>query len=154
MSLADTIDINITKSHSELNLDMISGDTKNLNITINDSNGELTDLTDVSIIWALKGSRTKTENIVEKTLGNGIAVTEKGKFTIRINTIDTQSLSGNYYHACEIIDGFDNVRTVLLGTVNIQQINLSAPPLSISPNMDGGTFLNSDDSIVYDGGDF
>lgn len=87
-------------------------------------------------------------------MGNGVAVLEKGKIAIRINSIDTQSLSGNYFHVCEIADGFDNVDTVFYGILTIQQITLSSPPLTSSQDMDGGTFTDPDGSIVYDGGEF
>jgi hypothetical protein len=132
---------------------MFDGNTKNIIINSYNSNNELIDLNGARVRWVLKTSSKKLENVIEKTMSNGITIEGLGKIKIKLNSSDTRGLCGNYHHACELIDSFDNVSTLLIGLVTIKDSGLPAEDEGI-PDADGGTFLIFDDTVVFDGGIF
>lgn len=99
---------------------MYAGDTKDIKVSVTDPSGVLIDMTGSTIKWVLKKSPAITENVIEKTVGSGITIVSVGNITIRLNAVDTQSLSGNYYHGCELTDLLGNVSTLLIGIATIK----------------------------------
>jgi hypothetical protein len=86
------------------NFSMIAGDTKSLIAAMSE------DLTGASVKWALKKNVNSTENILLKT--STVSGTD---ITIKLDPTDTLSLSGVYYHECEVTDQLNNVSTVFTG---------------------------------------
>lgn len=112
---------------------MVSGDSKQLNITATESDGTAIDLTGVSAIkWSLFSTTNGTE-ILTKTLGSGITVTTalSGVFAVVLDPADTTSLSGEYRHEVQITDASSNILT-----------------LSENTNLDSGTLTIRKDLIT------
>jgi len=102
----------------EQNLEMYKGDTKNLVVSVFNTDGSVKNLTDATIIWALFNSDTK-EIYVTKTTGSGIIITNPtgGIIQISILPTDTETLkSGPWYkYETEVTDSGSNVSTVNSG---------------------------------------
>jgi hypothetical protein len=104
-----------------LDFEMVQGDTKTIEVTVEDPTGTVVDLTGaVSIRWKMAKSVTATVTLA-KSVGSGISVVdaEEGRFDIALATGDTESLSGGFYHEAEVIDSLNRVATVLTGTITI-----------------------------------
>lgn len=100
---------------------MWSGDTKVLEVTITDASGNAVNLTGATISYVLQRSVGSTVTI-SKTTDDGISITDAsgGVFQITLDASDTASLSGSYYHECQITDTSGNVSTVFTGTVTMK----------------------------------
>lgn len=92
------------------NFSMIAGDTKSLIATMSE------DLTGASVKWVIKKDVNSTENILLKT--STISGTD---ITIKLDPADTLSLSGVYYHECEVTDQQNNISTVFTGKCSINK---------------------------------
>ncbi len=103
-------------------VEMIAGDTRNLNITVFDEdNGGNKNIANATIKWVLYNEETDTTTLT-KTLGSGITITNGlfGQFTVAITPANTVSLTpGVYYHEVEVTDETGNVSTVLTGHITI-----------------------------------
>lgn len=100
------------------NFVMYAGDTKNLVITVTDISGAIINLTGAIVKWKLTYSNG---TIYKDTTGGGVTITSPttGVFTVKLNSIDTSSLSGNFLHGAELIDSSGNVSTILAGIASI-----------------------------------
>ena len=103
-------------------VDMIAGDTVNLNVTIYDAdNGGNKNIANSTIKWVLYDEATDTASL-NKTLASGITITSGllGQCTIALTPANTVSLTpGVYYHEVEVTDETGNVSTVLTGHITI-----------------------------------
>lgn len=92
---------------------MVSGDTKILNITAKTSSGTAINLTGVAIIWSLFPSTGGTA-LLTKSVGSGISITDpsNGVFQVTLNPTDTASLEGLYQHEAQITDVTNNIQTL------------------------------------------
>ncbi len=94
-----------------LDFEMVSGDTKKLKITINNSDDTPYDITgSTDIKWQLFINNTPE---ISKDLGAGIIITDgvNGILTISIDPADTDNLEGTYFHELQIKDASGNVLT-------------------------------------------
>ena len=103
-------------------VDMIAGDTLNLNVTIYDAiTGANKSIANSAIKWVLYDESTDTAAL-NKTLASGISITNglMGQCTIALTPANTVSLTpGVYYHEVEVTDETGNVSTVLTGHITI-----------------------------------
>lgn len=103
-------------------VDMIAGDTRNLNITVYDEdNGGNKNIANATIKWVLYDEAAESA-VLTKTLASGITITSGllGQFTVSLTPANTVSLTpGVYYHEVEVIDETGNVSTVLTGHITI-----------------------------------
>lgn len=103
-------------------VEMIAGDTRNLNVTVFDEdNGGNKNIANATIRWVLYNEETDTSALT-KTLAGGITVTNGllGQFTVALTPANTVSLTpGVYYHEVEVTDESGNVSTVLTGHITI-----------------------------------
>jgi hypothetical protein len=97
-----------------------SGDTRRLIVTTIDSDENNVDLTNADSITYIIVDRDGN-TVLTKTLQDGIAFldAQQGRFVINIEPSDTEDLSGQFEHECEIVDQNDDVTTVFTGTVEI-----------------------------------
>ena|SRR5437764_15345572 len=104
---------------------MYSGETKNINITINEQDGVTpVDLTGATITWHLKGSLRSGNILVSKDNNNGIIITDtaNGKIRVQLSPADTSGLNGIYYHVCEITDLIGDHSVVLIGKITVSVV--------------------------------
>lgn len=101
--------------------EMFAGETKIINLTINNKDGSPVDLTESSIMWIIKTG--KNSSIIKRSETNDVAIVDavQGKCSIKLNPIDTANLCGFFRHKANMIDFVGNVSTVLTGSVNILQ---------------------------------
>lgn len=99
---------------SKLNLDMVRGDTLAFGF-------ELEGIAEVDAAYfSVKNTITDDEYLIHKTLGNGIAKVEDGKYSVRVAPSDTHDLEvGSYYYDLQISVN-DDIYTVLNGKLNIE----------------------------------
>lgn len=96
---------------------MWSGDSKVLEVTVTDADGDAVNLTGASIDYVMQDDAD-----ISKSVGDGISITSPatgGLFEITLDPSDTTALAGDYHHECEVTDSSDNVSTVFVGTVTI-----------------------------------
>lgn len=97
------------------NFTMYSGDTKILIIPITKADNTAADLTNASIKWGLY-DEDGTERVSKVT---GAMTITGNEIRITLDPVDTQSLSGAYFHECELTDQYDNVSTLFTGMATI-----------------------------------
>lgn len=93
---------------------MYQGDSKYIVFTV--EGAESIDITNVT--WVLTPHR-KTEVALRKTTADDISIVN-GEIRVKLNPIDTQSLTGIFEHEVQIVDIYNNVSTVLSGVVSIK----------------------------------
>jgi hypothetical protein len=100
---------------------MYAGDDKAVVITVLDADKEPIDLTGCTIRWRASRSQSKTANIIKKTSGAGIALSDpvNGQFTVTLAADDTEDLTGTFYHEAELTFGDGSISTVLSGKMVI-----------------------------------
>ena len=96
------------------NITMIRGDTLSFGLEIEGLEQDLD-----TAYFTVKTSLSSDENVVRKSLGDGITKAETGKYVIRMAPADTASLdAGEYYYSFEVgVNG--DVFTLLIGTLDI-----------------------------------
>lgn len=100
------------------NFFIMSGNSKNIEVTIKDKEGNAVDLTGATVKWLVHSSGTQR---VYKDTANGILITdaENGEILISLLSSDTSSLSGEYSHELKIIDSDGKASTVAVGKMNV-----------------------------------
>ena len=100
----------MTKTNQNINIH--SGDTHTITVTVTDENGDAKNLTDATITY-------KAGDTIEKTLGNGIEISNAagGIFLIALLPVDTASLDGLYPHEAEVTDSNGVVSTIFIGNL-------------------------------------
>jgi len=94
------------------NVEMYSGDSKTLNVT-------------VTLTGTLVGSTIKWSAgmdyvpAVTKTTTAGISITGATTFTVALLPEDTENLEGTYLHEAQVTDLSGNVSTVMTGKLKI-----------------------------------
>lgn len=108
-------------SHSTQNFEIHAGDSRDIVVTVTDSQGGAVDLTGAAIAWQLARSADAASPAVFKSLGTGISITDgpNGVFTVTLDSADTEGLTGLYYHEAEVTDTAGNRSTVLSGVATI-----------------------------------
>jgi hypothetical protein len=99
---------------------MTAGDTKVLEVTVLDGDGEPVDITGTTIRWQLARLATDDTPLITKSVGDGIAIVDgaAGRFDVTLDPEDTAELGGSYYYEAEIDDA-DVISTVLSGRATI-----------------------------------
>lgn len=102
------------------NAEIIAGDSKQIVVTVTNTDGSLVDLTASTVKWAMKHNPVMT-NVVYKDTTAGITISNAtgGEFTIQIDPTDTTGLTGDFYHEAELTDQTGNVSTVMTGRITI-----------------------------------
>jgi hypothetical protein len=108
-------------THKVQNFEIHAGDSRDIVVTVVDSQGGVVDLTGATIAWHLAQSARAAAPAVAKSLGAGIAITDgaNGVFTISLDPADTAALSGLYYHEAEVTDAAGHRSTVLTGVATV-----------------------------------
>jgi hypothetical protein len=92
------------------------GETKYIGYTVPDT---ISGLNGAIIKWAIYNSKGV---LLEKTIGNGITITDatNGKFQVKLESVDTQNMSGRYRYIVRVTDQFNNTSDVTKGTIEIE----------------------------------
>ena len=108
-------------SHNVQNFEIHAGDSRDIVVTVADSQGAAVDLTGAAIAWQLARSAGSAAPAVSKSLGAGIAITDgpNGVFTVTLDPADTEGLTGLCYHEAEVTDAAGNRSTVLSGVATV-----------------------------------
>ena len=103
------------------NVEMFSGDSVLVNVTVRLRNGSLADLTGGAFTY--KVARTpKSEILLTKTNGDGIIVTGPGALQIQLDPPDTSDLVGDdYYHELRSTGASGAVTTLMYGTLTVNE---------------------------------
>ena len=103
-------------------IDIYSGDSLNLQVTVTDSTTNLPK----SLIGVLSarwwfGKKAGQPATVQKSIGSGVTIIDaiNGRLDILINPSDTASLKGSYVHELELVDASNRVQTVMAGAFTI-----------------------------------
>ena len=115
----------------EFDFEMHQGDDKHLLISVLDEAGDAKSLAGVlSIRWWFAKKVTTADALVEKSVGSGITIVGSsvdGVLQVDIDSEDTLSLKGNFYHELEVIDSAGDIATVLRGTMTVVRALIDNP---------------------------
>lgn len=100
--------------------DLFAGDTKTLQITVLDEQGQPLDITGAAVRWWASPSPYVRPPLIKKEIGNGLTLTDAahGRFTVELAAADTQDLRGSFYYEAEVEDD-GAINTVLSGTFTV-----------------------------------
>lgn len=104
----------------ETNFDMVSGDSKDIVVSVLDESDQVVPITGASAVFIL--SKTQfTAALVTKTTGSGIVITDGpgGVLTVSLLPADTEPLIGQHYFEIELTDTNSKVSTVAVGHINL-----------------------------------
>lgn len=112
-------------------IEMYQGDSKILEVTVKDSDGNIVNLTGASARWALGHTAAGPVLASRDTTEGSVTFTdaESGELEVEIQPEDTESLYGTYYHEVEVTDPEGYISTVFSGQLKIKQA-LIAPASS------------------------
>ena len=97
------------------NIQMVRGDTLSFGIVFDELNQDL------DAAYFTVRSRETDEQILQKSIGDGIEKTATNKYRVRVAPSDTANEApGVYNYDCEITVG-DDVYTILRGTIELLQ---------------------------------
>lgn len=101
------------------NFELWAGDNKTLSFTANDENSSALDITGNTIRWSLARTPYEAALIEKSTTGGSTQVnitsSTAGTFEVTLNSSDSSSLRGVYYHEAHIIDGDSDEYTIAIG---------------------------------------
>jgi hypothetical protein len=100
------------------NVDIIQGESRKVEVTVTDQNGNLLDISNSAICWAVF---KQSDSVFTKTVDNGIKLTDptKGIFEITVAHEDTLNLIGSYKHECRLTDIDGNSSVIFTGSFNV-----------------------------------
>jgi len=109
----------VTKLIAQM-IELFSGDTKLINITVLDQDSVVVDLTGASVDFIIAKYPGHTA-LITKTIGSGVVLTDaaNGIMDVTLLPADTESLQGAYNFQCKVTDLSGRESTVLHGTVTI-----------------------------------
>lgn len=104
------------------NFEMVSGDSKDIVVTVFDELDQVVPIAGASIVFILSENEFSAA-LVTKTTGAGIVITNAagGEFTVTLDSADTEPLVGEHYFEAEVTDTGGRVSTVVLGVIDIRQ---------------------------------
>lgn len=104
----------------ETNFDMVSGDSKDIVVSVLDESDQVVPITGASATFILSKTRF-TAALVTKTVGSGITITDGagGVLTVSLLPADTEPLIGQHYFEIELIDTNAKESTIVVGYINI-----------------------------------
>lgn len=102
------------------NFTVWSGDDTTLEVTVLDNDGNPVNLVSASLIWKVVTRQRSV--LINKVSGSGITVTdaENGVCEIKINSSDTDPLSGTYRHELQMTQ-YGTTSTVMSGSITVQE---------------------------------
>jgi len=116
--------INI-KGNTELGLlnesaSFFQGDDETIQVTVEDENRDAVDISGASSITYQITDSSGSSQLSKTMSGGGISITDgsDGVFKVTIASGDTSSLSGNYSHEAELVDG--DTSTLFQGDLKIR----------------------------------
>lgn len=91
---------------------MYSGDSKNINVTIQDESGNILDVTGATFLYTIE-MRNNPIQKDNQSIG-GIVVTDptNGEIVISLDSSDTEGITGNYFHWLSMADNEGNESTL------------------------------------------
>jgi hypothetical protein len=107
---------------------LYAGDDRVLSCSVVDSTGAAQSLVGItSLIWTLRTAPGATA-LLTKGIGTGITVTNAagGLYTIALDTLNTATLSGRYYHKAVLTDSVADITTIMEGWVTIEPCRVYA----------------------------
>jgi hypothetical protein len=123
---------------------MYAGDDRFLSCSVVDSTGAAQSLVGItSLVWTLRTAPGATA-LLTKGIGTGITVTNAagGLYTIALDTLNTATLSGRYYHKAVLTDSVADITTIMEGWVTIEvasKIYITLASLKRALNITGTT---------------
>jgi carbamoylphosphate synthase small subunit len=104
------------------NFEMVSGDTKDIVVTVLDESDQVVPITAASVVFTLSKNQFSAA-LVTKTTAAGIVISNGpgGELTITLDTADTESLIGEHYYEVELTDVSNRVSTVAVGCIDIRK---------------------------------
>ncbi len=97
--------------------DIVQGDTRDIEVTVQDSSGIAFDVTGYTVKMYVKSNITDETNLLDIT--GSIVSAVNGEIKIPLSVVDTEQSEGLYYYWIVINIGTTNVYTVSQGTFNI-----------------------------------
>ncbi len=104
--------------------EVVSGNDKELNVTVLNEIGEPIDLTGSVIVWAYSRKATNKTRIQTYTSPSNITIilpqtgSNIGKLRIDVQAVDTEPLVDKYYHEARMFAGGKKT-TIMYGTMNV-----------------------------------
>lgn len=105
-----------------------AGDTKVVQITVLDADGDPVDITSATIKWQAARSLGKSPVITKATGGSGVSITDaaNGVFEVTLSGSDTEDLKGDYYFEAEVTASDGTISTVIAGTMKVTPVLIAA----------------------------
>lgn len=107
--------------------EVVSGNDKELNVTVLDENDVPVDLTGATIVWAVANSPESKTRIFFYTSPINITIIlpqtapNIGKFRIDVQDTDTEPLTArDYYHEARVVSSAGKKSTVMIGTMTVR----------------------------------
>jgi hypothetical protein len=101
-----------------VNIDLISGDSYNLNFTIRDKAGAVVDITGCAFKYQIAKEVGKTAKVSKSTDVSGEIVildAPNGRVRVVLKPADTAALKGDFIHELQMTDAGLDVSTVVQG---------------------------------------
>lgn len=111
--------------HQVQNVDFHAGDDEiiGVHVTVDGTpTGAAVDLTGASITWILQRSITDASPVLTRSTGGGgvtITAPTNGDFEIALTDVETDPLSGGYYHRATVTDAGGDVSSVVEGVATV-----------------------------------
>ena len=104
------------------NFEMVSGDTKDIVVTVFDELDQVVPITGASAVFILSVNEFSAA-LVTKTTGAGIVITDpvQGVLTVTLSPADTEPLIGTHYYEIELTDIDGKVSTIAFGQIDIRK---------------------------------
>ena len=104
----------------ETNFSMVSGDSKDIVVSVLDERDQVVPITGASATFILSMTEF-TAALVTKTVGSGIVITDGpgGVLTVSLLPADTEPLIGQHYFEIELIDSGGKESTIVVGHIDI-----------------------------------
>lgn len=96
-----------------INVSMVQGESRLIDVDVQETDGSATDLEGASIVWKLGASPFGTATLTKTGV---VDEDTEGKFVVTIAPEDTQGLSGAMFHWAEIVLSDNSVIKPFLGT--------------------------------------
>ncbi len=106
----------------ETNFDMVSGDSKDIIVSVLDELDQVVPITGASVVFILSNTEFSPA-LVTKSSGSGIAITDGpgGVLTVSLAPADTEDLIGTKYFEIELTSASLQVSTIAVGRINIRK---------------------------------
>lgn len=108
------------------NDEFYSGDRRTLEFTVRNPAGAVVDITGASFLWTCRRSVLSAVAEVDKVSGESpseidIVDAGNGRVDVELYPVDTDAISGDFYHELQMTDAQGNPTTVAFGTLTINE---------------------------------